>query len=148
MKNLFVLVMILSLASCSINGNKHDETETVAFIEEPSESESLDTFEKELNDEAIGGEGIVFEDGGMTFDIESLENSAKEVEKKLNAIKARNDYESEDLKKNAIESMTLNLKMFQGVFCCVTHNGEHCADSKQLRPLKTKYGCERFIKKQ
>lgn len=144
MRNFFITLLILPFTfSCNPKENKLNSVEAETLIE--SDSRSL--IEDEINDNAVGGEGVIFENGGMSFTIESLESTAKEVEEQLNNIKL-NTYNSEDSKKNAIESMELNLQLFQGAFCCTTHDAEHCADSKELRKLKSQFGCERFMKKQ
>ncbi len=123
-----------------------EEVNVEEVVDNDFESSDIEAFEKELEEVAIGGEGIRFENGQMTFDIASLESSAKEVEAQLKNIKNNVIYDSESSKQNAIESMEMNLNLFRGEFCCTTHNGEHCEDSKKLRSLQEKYSCQRFKK--
>lgn len=149
MKNLFIALLILPfIFSCNSKDNKQNSSKIEVLNEDNFEYDSIKSIEDELYDNAIGGEGVVFENGKMSFSIEALESSAQKVEQQLNDIKINNNYESEDLKKNAIESMELNLKLFQGIFCCTTHDEKHCTDSKELMTLKDKYGCDRFMKKE
>lgn len=149
MKHLYLLSLIVLLVlSCKQEKKQDSEgiVKEVTVAEDNYESSDIEAFEKELKDVAIGGEGIMFENGQMTFDIASLESSAKEVEAQLKSIKEDDTYTSESNKQNAIESMQLNLNLFSGEFCCTTHNGTHCEDSKKLRNLKEKHNCQRFKK--
>lgn len=150
MKNSFVALLIFPfLFSCNQKENLPITTEPPVRQKISAEADSLKAFEEALDEVAVGGEGVTFEDNGkMSFDIKSLESTAKQTEAQLERIKSRNDYDSEDSKQQAIHSMELNLKLFQGTFCCTTHEGKHCADSKELQKLDTQYGCKRFMKKE
>lgn len=152
MKNLYLqsLIVLLTLSCKQEKGRNFEITAEEVRVEEVTdddfESSDIEAFEKELEEVAIGGEGIRFENGQMTFDIESLESSAKEVEAQLKNIKENIIYDTEGGRQSAIISMELNLDLFRGEFCCTTHNGEHCEDSKKLKILEEKYNCQHFKK--
>lgn len=146
MKNTVFLLFIIALVSC--NSKQKNKTLPVQETEEEIEETVVDLdFEEALDEIAIGGNGIVFENGGMSFTAEVLETTFNEAEEQLNDIKTKYKYESEAVRQSAIKSMELNLDLFRGQFCCTTHDTKHCEDSKSLKTLEQKYSCNRFMKK-
>ncbi|QHI37926.1 hypothetical protein IMCC3317_33090 [Kordia antarctica] len=164
MKKLLFLFVAVFICSCdskkekTVNVETTQETVPIEEVEFSSEEDSeIETaediaFEKALEEVAIGGENLRFEesDNGklvMSFDIATLQTMAQQIEQQRANMQNTYTYDSDEDKKTAIEAINMSLAMFEGEFCCTTHNGKHCEDSKKLKTLETKYNCARFKKK-
>jgi hypothetical protein len=142
----------MGLFSCHFK-TKKDVDGLEVFTAGPTEEElnALDDEESGIEINTIGGEGVTFETSNtgefvMSFSADALEKAFADLKNQLKEIKIAN-YESEDLRKSAIESMKLNMELFKGEFCCKTHSGKHCDDSKNLKRLEKEFKCLSFIKK-
>ncbi|WP_298513551.1 hypothetical protein [uncultured Kordia sp.] len=160
MKNIFAIFCVIFIISCNPKKEKmviqeaDPANQLNTFTKEDSSTETAEdiAFEKELEEVAIDGKNLQIEttDSGkieMSFDIETLKHMTNEIKKQRYEMENTYTYDSEQDKKNAIEAINLSLEMFQGKFCCTTHNGKHCEDSNRLQKLKDTYDCERFKKK-
>src|SRR4051812_22324735 len=131
MKNLLLLIFTLVLISCI----RHDNSNMVEAPNNNSkqiieQSEYASDSDKQALEESgatvIGGEGVTFEknDNGeleMSFDINSIERISKQLNEQLKRTETKFKYDTPEEKANAIESAKLNLKLFEGTFCCTTH---------------------------
>lgn len=164
MKKLLFLFSVIFIFSCDSKKEKAVNIETteesvpiekVEFSsEENLEIETVEdiAFEKALEEVAIGGENLHFEESSdgslvMSFDIATLQLMTQQIEQQRDDMQNTYTYDSEEDKQIAIEAINMSLAMFEGEFCCTTHNGKHCEDSKKLKVLEDKYNCTRFKKK-
>ena len=164
MKKLLFLFVAVFICSCD---SKKEKTETAKSVEEivPIEEVEFSTeedaeiktaediaFEKALEEVAIGGENLRFEesDNGklvMSFDVATLQLMAQQVKQQRANMQNTYTYDSEEDKQTAIDAINMSLAMFEGEFCCTTHDGKHCEDSTKLKKLEDTHSCKRFKKK-
>lgn len=161
MKKILLLLSVLFLFSCDSKSKKTEIIQEIVPIEEVefSSEETLETetaediaFEKALEEVAIEGKNLQIEEsssGGfvMSFDSETLKQMTQQIKQQRNDMETKVAYDSEDDRKSAVEAINMSLALFEGEFCCVTHNKKHCADATELKKLEDKYKCLRFKKK-